>query len=77
MAISFKVEVICLKMFIMGVPIVALCVKNLTSIHEDEGLIPGLAPQWFKYLVLPWLWGRLVTSICCRCSPKKKQKKKI
>ena len=30
-----------------GVPAVAQGVKNLMSIHEDAGLIPGLA-QWFK-----------------------------
>ena len=33
-------------------PVVAQWVKNLASIHEDEGLIPGLA-QWVKDLVWP------------------------
>ena len=36
-----------LKNLSMGVPFVAQCVKNWTSIHEDAELIPGLA-QWVK-----------------------------
>ena len=34
-----------------GVPVVVQWVKNMTSIHKDVGLIPGLA-QWVKDLVL-------------------------
>ena len=35
-----------------GLPVVAQQVKNLTSMHEDVGLIPGLA-HWVKALALP------------------------
>ena len=36
---------------LLRVPIVVQQLMNWTSIHEDEGLIPGLA-QWFRDLAL-------------------------
>ena len=54
----------------IGVTTVAQWVKNMTGIHEDAGLIPGLT-QWLKDPVFPqalvevedaaWIWH------CCGC----------
>ena len=37
---------------VLGVPIVAQKLTNLTRIHKDVGWIPGLT-QWVKDLALP------------------------
>ena len=39
------------KNIFMGVPIMAQWLTNPTSVHEDMGLIPGLA-HWVKDLAL-------------------------
>ena len=50
--VSIRVGKVMLQQTTPGVPAVAQEVINPASIHEDSGLIPGLA-QWVKDLALP------------------------
>ena len=64
------------KMYLGGVPIVAQWVKNVTSVHEDAGSIPGLSGLriWHCCSIgSSDLNPSLGTSICCGCGPKKKK----
>ena len=53
-----------------GIPVLAQRAKNLISIHEDGGLIPGL-DQWVKDQALSQAAGYVTDVVpiqnCCGC----------
>ena len=61
------------KKYKEGVPVVDQLDKNLTSIREDAGLIPGIAVSCSVghrcglNMALLWLWRRLAAAAPMRC----------
>ena len=57
--------ILAFKNTLVGCSLHGSSLTNLTWIHEDVDLIPGLA-QWVKNPVLLWLWCRLAATVPIR-----------